>query len=428
MSLDTLFNTPDSSEAFQLLQAVFEDAIDGLIIIDDHGLIEAVNPAAAKLFGYAPGELIGLNVKVLMGSPDRERHDTYIENYKQTGVGRIIGIGREVLGLQKNGDVFPFRLSVSEVHTLNRRFFTGFIHDVSDLNRAKAQLAQMNAQLENLVNERTESLSQVVNKLLSANRQLEHEVQERQTAEATLRTQEQEIRLALNREKELGELKSRFVSMASHEFRTPLTTILSSVSLLGRYLEMGETQKGKKHITRIQSAVQNLTGILNDFLSLSKLEEGKIEIQPEKFMWNEYFVELMEELEGILKPGQQIIHEPLPEDIAVNLDRRLVKNILYNLMSNATKYSDPGSSVECRSQLVDEKLRLEVEDHGIGIPLEDQAHLFTRFFRASNAMNIKGTGLGLNIVHRYVQMLAGEIDFRSTPGKGSVFTVTIPIQ
>jgi two-component system sensor kinase FixL len=428
MSLDTLFNTPDSSEAFQLLQAVFEGAIDGLIIIDDHGLIEAVNPAAAKRFGYAPGELIGLNVRVLMGNPDRDKHDTYIENYKKTGIGRIIGVGREVKGLQKNGEVFPFRLSVSEVHTLNRRFFTGFIHDVSDLNRAKAQLAQMNAQLENLVNERTESLSQVVNKLLSANRQLEHEVQERQTAEATLRTQEQEIRLALNREKELGELKSRFVSMASHEFRTPLTTILSSVSLLGRYLEMGETQKGDKHIDRIKSAVQNLTGILNDFLSLSKLEEGKIEIQPETFSWNEYCTELMEELEGILKPGQHIIHEPLPEDLEVTLDRRLIKNILYNLMSNATKYSDPGAAVECRSRMQSKQLRLEIEDHGIGIPLEDQAHLFTRFFRASNAINIKGTGLGLNIVHRYVQMLKGEIAFRSTPGKGSVFTVTIPIQ
>ncbi|RMF01215.1 MAG: PAS domain-containing sensor histidine kinase [Bacteroidetes bacterium] len=428
MSLDAIFNTHDSREAYQLLKAVFEEAIDGIIIIDDRGLIEAVNPAAAQQFGYSPGELIGLNVRVLMGSPHRERHDDYIENYKRTGVARIIGIGREVLGLRKSGEEFPFRLSVSEVHASNRRLFTGFIHDVSDLNQAKEQLAQMNAQLENLVNERTESLSQVVNKLLSANRQLEHEVQERQNAEAALRKQEQEIRQALNREKELGELKSRFVSMASHEFRTPLTTILSSVSLLARYLEMGQTEKGEKHIDRIKSAVHNLTGILNDFLSLSRLEEGKIELQAETFYWNEYCTELLEELEGILKPGQKIVHQPLAEDLQVHLDRRLIKNVFYNLVSNASKYAEPGTQIECRNRVEDNHLILEIEDHGIGIPPEDQAHLFTRFFRASNALNIKGTGLGLNIVRRYVQMLGGDISFRSTLGQGSVFTVSIPIQ
>lgn len=428
MSLDKLFSSTDANEVFQLLEAIFEDAIDGLITIDERGLIEAVNPAAAILFGYEPDEIIGLNIKVLMPSPDRERHDAYISTYKQTGVKKIIGIGREVQGLRKNGEVFPFRLSVSEVFTERRRFFTGFIHDVSDLNAAKDQLSAMNTQLEKLVSERTESLSQVVNKLLSTNRQLEHEVEERQTAEATLLEQEQEIRIALQKEKELGELKSRFVAMASHEFRTPLTTILSSTSLLGRYIEMGQSERGVKHLERIKSAVNNLTGILNDFLSLSKLEEGKVEVTLESFDWKTFCDEVLADITPHLREGQKVDHQMEFEELTVMLDRRLVKNILYNLTSNASKYSEASSVITCRNSIEGDELVIQVIDEGIGIPQEDQQHLFTRFFRASNAINIKGTGLGLNIVRRYVNLLAGTIEFSSTPGEGSTFTVRLPIE
>lgn len=427
MSLEQLFNNPDSSESFQLLKAVFEDAIDGMIIINEYGIMEAINPAAAELFGYTPDEVVGENVKLLMPPPDHAHHDDYIKNYKQTGIKKIIGIGREVEGLRKDGTVFPFRLSVSETYTLRRRTFTGFIHDVSDLKAAQEQLIALNTQLENLVEERTESLTKVVNKLLATNRQLEHEVKERKAAEAELRQKEMEIREALEKEKELGVLKSRFVSMASHEFRTPLTTVLSSASLLGRYLERGDTTKGGKHVDRIKSAVNNLTGILNDFLSLSKLEEGGVSVQKEWFGWDDFCRHMLPELDGVLKAGQRIEHKTLETNMQVFLDPRLVKNIMLNLLSNACKYSPEDGTIWCSNRLEGEYLITEIRDEGIGIPEEDQQYLFTRFFRASNAVNIKGTGLGLNIVSRYVRLLGGDIHFESRLNEGSTFTIVLPI-
>lgn len=208
-------------EAAVRLQNIIETAIDGIITIDERGVVETINPAAAKLFGYEPEEVLGNNVNMLMPSPDRENHDGYISRYKSTGEARIIGIGREVTGRRKDGSTFPMRLAVSEIRLKGRRIFTGFIHDLTDVKEAEEKIRKLNEELEEKVVQRTEELASVVNKLLNTNRQLQHEVQERKVAEEALRQSEQETRKALEKEKELSELKSRFVSMASHEFRTP---------------------------------------------------------------------------------------------------------------------------------------------------------------------------------------------------------------
>lgn len=415
------------SDASLRLQTIIETAIDGIITIDEKGIIETVNPAAANLFGYLPEELIGKNIRILMPSPYRQQHDDYIERYKATGEARIIGIGREVPGMRKDGSIFPMRLAVSEVFLENKRVFTGICHDLSDVKKAEEKIRKLNEELEEKVIERTEELASVVNKLLNTNKKLQYEVQERKSAETALRESAKEIQKALEKEKELSELKSRFVSMASHEFRTPLSTILSSISLLSRYTESSQQEKRDKHIQRIKSAVRNLTGILNDFLSLSKLEEGKIENQPFEFELQELCPEVIDEIQGLLKDGQEIIHEGIHTPMAVHWDKRLVKNILFNLLSNAIKYSDEGKKIFLKERLEGDYLLIDITDQGIGIPEADQVYLFTRFFRAANAMNIQGTGLGLNIVKRYIDLVGGSITFDSQLNVGTTFTVCLPL-
>jgi PAS domain S-box-containing protein len=236
---------------------------------------------------------------------------------------------------------------------------------------------------------------------------------------------EMEILQALDKEKELNEMKSRFVSIASHEFRTPLSTILSSVSLIDRYNATSDREKQLKHIDRIKSSVKNLTEILNDFLSLEKLEAGKVEVHPETIDLTQLCEELTEELQTVAGKGQKIIYRHQGEMKAVRSDKQLLRNIFINLLNNAIKYSGEDGIIEFNS-FVDGEIRFEVKDHGIGIPKEDQPKLFERFFRATNASNIQGTGLGLNIVRRYTELLDGKIGFTSEVGQGTTFTVRLP--
>ncbi len=238
---------------------------------------------------------------------------------------------------------------------------------------------------------------------------------------------EKEIRKALQKEKELNELKSRFVSMASHEFRTPLSTILSSVSLAEKYAEPENSDKREKHFNRIKSSVRNLTSILNDFLSLDKLEAGKIENSPVAFNLKEFAEELAEEMQAVSKRGQLVIYRHTGKKTDVIVDRNILKNILNNLLSNAVKYSPEESEIKFSSAIQKNILKIDIADKGIGIPEEEKKHLFERFFRAKNAINIGGTGLGLNIVKKYTELLNGEIIFDSQPGKGTIFTLTIPL-
>tara|TARA_B100000508_G_C11339274_1_gene218317 strand:- start:24 stop:695 length:672 start_codon:yes stop_codon:yes gene_type:complete len=216
--------------------------------------------------------------------------------------------------------------------------------------------------------------------------------------------------------------------MASHEFRTPLTGILSSISLISKYDMPEQEEKKQKHVKRIKSAVQNLTSILNDFLSLDKLHAGKINCQPEWFNIVQFMHTMIEESEILKKAGQQI--DLLLENFSSNeefyTDKHILKNILLNLISNAIKYSEEYDPIKLILKKDAELIRIEVIDQGIGIPLEDQKRMFERFFRAKNASNIQGTGLGLSIVFEYINLLQGRISFESVEKIGSTFTLEIP--
>lgn len=402
---------PSSLQDYAIkLQSVIDAAIDGIITIDSHGNIETINTAALSLFQYESEDLIGQNIKILMPQPHRSGHDGYIKNYLTTKKPQIIGTGREVLGQMKNGETFPFRLAVGEVILNDRILFTGIIHDLSDVKKAEKDLKDLNRQLENRIAKRTSELEDAINKLLLTN--------------TKLKSQETELTHALNKEKDLNELKSRFVSMASHEFRTPLSTILSSAVIISKYSQTDQQENRMKHVDRIKSSVNHLTGILNDFLSLAKIEEGAEEVNVEEIDLNIICKEIIEDVQAIKKPEQIILTDIKAEKILS--DKRIVRNILFNLLSNAIKYTPHKGEINIRAYTKQSICVIEIVDTGIGIPKVDQQHLFSRFFRASNVETIQGTGLGLNIVKRYVSLLAGEISFISSEGQGTTFTIKLP--
>lgn len=235
-----------------------------------------------------------------------------------------------------------------------------------------------------------------------------------------------ELTEALEREKELSELKSRFMSIASHEFRTPLSTILSSASLIDRYNKEEHRENRKKHTELIKSSVKNLTDILDDFLSLDRLEQGKVEVKKEKINLHELSTQIIEGLNGILKAGQTI-HLSYNGGKTIIQDKKILTNVLLNLLSNAIKYSGEDKRIYLNIEIKNDFASIKVKDEGIGIPEEEQKNLFNKFYRAKNATDIEGTGLGLNIVKRYVELLDGAITFVSRQNEGTVFTVGFPL-
>jgi PAS domain S-box-containing protein len=247
-------------------------------------------------------------------------------------------------------------------------------------------------------------------------------------AEITDRKQlEQELRVALEKEKELGELKSRFVSMTSHEFRTPLSTILSSSELLEHYRQKWTEEKQLTHLHRIQTAVKRMTDMLNDVLMIGKVEAGRLELRPKSFDLVAYCRHLVAETHLNLNNQRVTNFISQDESVPCCMDDKLLEHILGNLLSNAIKYSPANSAIEFTLTCQNGQAIFEIQDWGIGIPPEDLPRLFESFYRAHNVGNILGTGLGLAIVKRCVDIHQGKIFVTSTLGVGTLFTVTLPL-
>jgi PAS domain S-box-containing protein len=238
---------------------------------------------------------------------------------------------------------------------------------------------------------------------------------------------EQDSQNALKKEQELNELKSRFVAMASHEFRTPLSAIQTSAILIGRQNESGKEQKREKYVAQIKRNVKQLVVILNDFLSLSKLEEGKVTANKVTFDFVVLSKTLVEEVSMTKKIGKNIIISAPDAPVLLNLDPKLVRRILMNLLSNAIKYSPENTDIHIKIEKRNQFISLEVQNQGIGIPEEEQDKLFERFFRAKNVQDIEGTGLGLHIIKQFVALMNGTIDFKSKTNKGATFLVKLPM-
>ena len=389
----------------QGIYAVFQFATEGILVTNDKSEIIQINPSAERLFGYEAGELIGQKIEVLIPNRFKEKHVGHRDGFHKNPHARSMGEGMELFGQKKDGVEFPVEISLSPYATPEGRFVVAFVVDNTNRRIAEEKLKNYSTDLEKQVNNRTMILQEAITELEKTKNEL-HE--------------------ALEKEKELNEMKTRFVSMASHEFRTPLTTILSSLSLVKTYGDQNNSEKQDRHIHKIKSAITNLTDILNDFLSVSKMEEGKIENIREKFIVTAFVEGVISEVESLCKNGQTINFEHTGDEL-LYLDSKLLKHALFNLLSNAAKFSNENSIIQVKSSLTDSEFNLSVEDQGIGISESDQKHLFQRFFRARNASNIQGTGLGLNIIENYIEVMKGNIRFTSKENVGTTFYLQFPL-
>jgi PAS domain S-box-containing protein len=399
-------------------EALFNSASLGIIVVDKKGTIVLANHFADKLFGYTDQSMAGEVLETLIPQRYHHKHVGYRDDYAHDPKARGMGIGMTLSAIRKDGTEFPVEVSLGHFKTDEEQFVIAYIADITKRKQSEQEIIRQQADLE--------AINEAMKKL---NASLEAKVNKRtielQSTLNELEASKEELIISLEKEKEVNDLKSRFVSMASHEFRTPLSTVLSSISLLAKYSTTEDQPKRDKHIDRIKSSVKTLTDILNEFLSLGKIEEGKVDVKPDKFDLTEFVSNTINEMNVLLKQGQKIQYNHIGTPFTYS-DSNLLKHVLVNLISNAIKFSPENSIIHIETKIIDDITILQITDQGIGIPKADQIHLFERFFRATNATNIQGTGLGLHIVGRYVELLKGTITYQSTLEQGSTFTITYP--
>ncbi|GAB3949572.1 hypothetical protein GCM10028805_26040 [Spirosoma harenae] len=394
-------------------EAIFANATIGIIVCNQQGHIVSANQMANQLFGYEEGELIADNIESVVPTGVSKYHEKLRKTFNDNPQVRAMGHNRDLYAQRKNGSVFPVEVSLSYFRLEGELYAVAYIIDITIKKEAEKQLLEQKAQMERLNAELEQKVIDRTQALLSTLSQLEKS--------------KEDLTKALATERELGELKSRFVSMASHEFRTPLTTVLTSTNLIEKYPGGDQQDKRQKHLDRIRSSVKHLTDILEEFLSVGKLEEGKLDVQSNEVDVGQLVTNTVADLQGMLKPNQTV-QTHLSCINTIWLDVSMLRKMLNNLLSNAIKYSGPGTVVIIRATCLLGQLILSIQDQGIGISSNDQQHLFERFFRAKNATNIAGTGLGLHIVGRYVALMGGEVSLESELNRGTTVTVILPYE
>lgn len=402
----------------QKFEALFNFATMGILLVNEEGNIVMSNPYANKQFGYGSGELLGQKIEKLIPMRYREKHESHREKYSTNPESRTMGTGLDLYAMRKNKTEFPVQISLGHFENEEGKFTLAFVIDDTDRKQKEKAIIQQKEEMAE-VNKRIQQLNEMLEfKVAERTRMLQDTMKELEESRDGL-TQ------ALEKEKQLNDMKSRFVSMASHEFRTPLSTILSSVTLLSKYITTEEQSRRDKHIDRIKSSVTNLTDILNEFLSLGKIEDGKIEPRWSLISVPEQVGSVIKQMETICKSGQKIMYTHNGDEVA-ELDPSLLKNIFINLIGNAIKFSTENKAIWVSTSVIENGTEIRIKDEGLGISKEDQQHLFERFFRGNNVTNIQGTGLGLHIVSRYVQLMNGTIECSSELESGTEFKIFIP--
>ncbi|MBS1532258.1 MAG: PAS domain S-box protein [Bacteroidetes bacterium] len=511
-------------------EALYKHAPIGIMAVADTGLIEFANPCAERMFGYAPGTLIGKNHSILISDDLRKRQEGYIQNYFEAPADKVMGQGMTLDGYKKDGSIFPAEVGLASYEYNGRKIALAFINDITAHEHAKDQLRASEQNMRTLIEHTPAAIAMfdremryiAISKRFLKDYQLDspniigmshydvfpeiperwrelhrrclagessycdeeqfvrqdgsidwlqwelcpwyaadgtiggiilfselitkHKISQKtlhdyatdlgvkvkekteslEKAVNELQSAKDELSESLEKEKELGQLKSRFVSMASHEFRTPLTTILLSANLIDKYANPNANPNITQHTGKIKKATFNLTSILDDFLSLEKLETGHIKASFTNFDIVKFAEDITEEMQLAAKQGQHIVYSARGGERIVHLDEKLLRNCIINLISNAIKYSGERTIIEFETEITDNEYIVSVCDDGIGIPESEQKHLFEAFFRAHNTGNIPGTGLGLNIVARYVKLMKGRIEFKSEVNTGTCFVLRFP--
>tara|TARA_R110001592_G_scaffold104818_6_gene294911 strand:+ start:464 stop:1705 length:1242 start_codon:yes stop_codon:yes gene_type:complete len=401
-----------------IFNVLFEAVSEGVVVVDDKQKIVSVNSSVEKMFGYEKGELVNQQLNVLIPRNYHSGHGAHFNGFMKQKEKRQMGNGRDLYGARKNGDIFPLEAGLNPFEIYGKTFVMALVIDISIRKKQEQEIIKLNEELEKKVKERTKELSKKVKELKVVNLELDEENQKRLEAE-------NQIKDALKKEKELNELKTKFLSLVSHEFKTPLSGILTSTILLGKYKLTEQQEKRDKHIETITNKVHYLNNILNDFLSVEKLETGKINYKFHTFKLSKVVDEVIYNANMLLKGGQRIKYPENIGEISLTQDEKTIELALSNLVNNAIKYSAENTEIDISIKQDKKYTTFKIKDNGIGIPQADQKNIFNRYFRAENALLTQGTGIGLNIIKSHLQNLGGTITFESEENIGSTFTVKI---
>ncbi len=385
---------------------------EGVIIVDTHQNIVEANESAERMFGYGRKELIQLPLNALIPKNYHAHHGAHFKGFLKQNEQRQMGRGRDIYGAHKDGSIFPVEAGLNPFTLYDKKYVMALVTDISVRKQQEEEIKKLNTKLEAKVADRTKELSITISQL---------EIENSKRIEA-----EKDANIALKRERELNELKTKFLSLVSHEFKTPLSGILTSTILLGKYKLAEQQEKRDKHIKTISDKVHYLNNILNDFLSIEKLETGNVNYTLSTFKLSKVVNEVVYNANMLLKEGQKINYPEQIDEMSLLQDEKIIELTLSNLVHNAIKYSSENTVVDIEITQDDQQTTINVIDDGIGIPEADQKNIFNRYFRAENALLTQGTGIGLNIVQTHIENLGGTIDFTSEENKGSRFTITIP--
>lgn len=395
-------------EAVGRIEAIVSTAADAIIIIDERGIMREFNIAAEKLFQYSAEEMIGRNVSMIMPSPHSRNHDGYLENYMRTGVKKIIGIGREVLGLRKDGTIFPARLSVGEYIHNGRRYFTGFVYDISQLKHQEEEIRQLLMQMESknremqrftdhldlMVRERTAELIKVQDDLVEARDEAER----------------------------ASAAKTRFLAAASHDLRQPL----QAASLMVYLMSQGGPPPAEA-LPRLKSSLDSLARLLNSLLDIGKLEAGLVKPDIRTVSLRHIVHRVLTDTMPIAERKGLEVRE-ICADVSVETDPVLLEQVVRNLVDNAIKYTERGR-ITIGTRRKGRDILLQIHDTGIGIPVQKQEAIFEEFYQIDNPArkSEKGLGLGLAIVRRLSGLLRHPLHLQSASGRGSMFQIALPV-
>jgi len=400
-----------------ILESAFSATLEGVVLVDSKTKIVLANNAIESCLGYEREEVIGKDLELFIPEALRSVHKKHVAAYFKDASYLSFDNAREVQGLHKNGKLVMLELRLNVFEFKGVKYAKAHIFDISKRKEKESQIQLEKNRLQQKVKENTKELQKLVKQLRVTNTHLEKEIQQKIIAK-------DKARQALLAERELSHLKTKFLSLASHEFRTPLSGILTSTTLLSKYISKKDV-KSKKHLIIIRTLVIHLSNILDDFMSLENIETGGIHYKFTSFGFNKLMKTIIKESNNLLKTGQSINYTPWEACPKIFQDKKIIKIIVSNVVYNAIKYSPENTPIDIIVE-DDNFVKITIKDKGIGIPEEEQKNVFKRFFRASNASHFQGTGIGLNIVKANVEGLGGTIHFKSKENEGSTFIIRLP--
>lgn len=378
------------NEETTFYKVCFDSMQAGIIVFDDKMNIVLANQPVSEIFEYKKS-VVGKNLRLLL------KNDTLLTEFLENPTTDTFKTTKEIIGIKNNGEEIYLEVSFGKLEYENKFYYKLLLTDINERKKKEKEINALNVQLEEEVKLSNKELQKVI----------------------------EQLKISLNKEKELNILKTKFIALASHEFKTPLSAILSSTELMAKYTELENVEKQREHLQKVKIMIARLNGMLDNLLTLENIEAGEVKPTYKLVDFKNLMEEVLHNTKPLLKKDQVLSIENTSTEKFYQ-DPRIIKIILNNILNNAIKYSENESQITVSLKSNKQNLYMSIKDNGIGIPLNEQNLIFNRFFRAKNALYYPGTGIGLNIVKGYVDSLKGTISFKSTENNGTVFNVQIP--